>query len=206
MIPLWSLVWAFMAPMTPALPQAPAADTDLAAGLSAARSLHGDAKRGKAMFQRNCVACHESHGFGDPFKSVPALAGQRYDYLVAQVARFASNDRRSTPMHWALAREHMREPQSWVDIAAYLSQLPAVRYPQGGGNHHVQLGGQIFRAHCAACHHADGRGGGYIPSLRGQHYSYLVDRIPKLGDAGHESFDQTQVAAIANYLSHLPGR
>lgn len=210
-----ALACLFAGPAARASPEVPAAN----AAFMAAGSLHGDARRGKAIFGDSCVACHERHAYGDSFKAVPALAGQRYEYLVKQIAKFAADDRKSTPMHWALDRARLREPQAWVDVAAYLSGLPGMRVAQGSGNRDVRLGGRIFRAQCAACHGNDagGMAGGDVPSLRAQHYSYLISRLMRLSeDDGHEanknlavflrSFSGRELAAVANYLAHLPGR
>lgn len=185
--------------------------------LVAAGSLRGDAKRGRTIYEHNCIGCHETHGFGDPFQAVPALAGQQYDYLVQQISRFAANERPSTPMHWALVREHMREPQNWVDVAQFLSTLPVMPIGQGAGRRDLDLGARLFQAHCAACHGdaATGHAGSTVPSLRNQHYSYLLNRLHRLRDNDpHQTnealrfflrgFDEHQSAAVANYLAYLP--
>lgn len=180
-----------------------------------ALSLQPDAHRGKIIFAHNCSGCHETHAFGDPFKAVPALAGQGYEYLVKQIANFATEERRSGPMHWALGRTRMRESQSWVDVAAYLSALPPMRVASGNGNPNMKLGAHIFQEQCAMCHGVDAKGAvqGAVPSLRNQHYTYLFDRMRHLaGDDAHERnqgllaflrmLDESQMAAVANYLAH----
>lgn len=185
------------------------------ASLVAAASLQGDAHRGRKIYEHNCIGCHEGHGFGDPFQAVPALAGQRFDYLVQQIASFAAGERSSTPMHWALAREHMREPQTWVDVAQFLSALPVMAVAHDGSRNDRNLGARLFHAQCAACHGDDagGRVGSAVPSLRNQHYSYLVQRLHLLRENGpHRAnqalrfflrgFDEREMAAVANYLAY----
>ncbi|MGO9934992.1 MAG: c-type cytochrome [Steroidobacteraceae bacterium] len=83
---------------------------------------------------------------------------------------------------------------------------------------HLALGQAIFHEQCAACHRPDAEGSGqdFVPSLRNQHFGYLVNEMHKLGD-GHRhnidenlarflrSFDDQEMAATADFLSRLRG-
>lgn len=135
------------------------------ASLIAAASLQGDARQGKSFYAHRCIGCHGAGGYGDPFKAVPALAGQRYEYLVQQISRFVANDRSSTPMLWAFARQPTLEPQASVDIAAYLSNLPPIPIAQAAAPRDLELGARVFHKQCAACHgeEATGSAGSAIP-------------------------------------------
>lgn len=168
--------------------------------------------RGKALYQRECVGCHTQHGTGDAFMAVPALAGQRFEYLREQIQNFSSDERHSTPMRWAFNRASTRPLQSADDLAAYLSHLPAQRFAGGDPRFHAE-GEKDYVAQCAACHAMDARGNpaGSIPSLRAQHDAYLVNRLrrfasssPTIRITGHGVDDHTMIA-IAAYLSSLRG-
>ena len=168
--------------------------------------------RGRAIYQRDCVACHAEHGTGDAFMGVPALAGQRFEYLREQIENFSADERHSPRMRWALNRASANPLQSADDLASYLSQLPEQRFASENPRFHAEGSGDYARL-CAACHAADARGNaaGTIPSLRAQHDTYLIGRLrrfasssPAIRIAAHELDDHT-IVAVAAYLSSLRG-
>ena len=191
----------------------------VAAGLASCESTSANQRsasltqtRGEAIYKRNCVACHAQHGTGDAFTAVPALAGQRFEYLREQIENFSSDARHSSDMRWALNRASMKPFQSADDVAAYLSHLPVDRFADSDPGFHAE-GEKDYAALCAACHAGDARGNpaGTIPSLRAQHDSYLVKRLrgfassgPTIRIAAHE-LDDHAIVAIAAYLSSLRG-
>jgi cytochrome c553 len=149
---------------------------------------------------------------------IPSLAGQRRAYLIKQLADFSEEERDSREMHAVVSKSNMAEPQTWADIAGYLNSLPRVRFPQTGDGRGVELGEAIFQEQCASCHEEDARGDddGFIPSLRDQHYSYLVRQVRSIGswhrlnvDADLvrflDSLDTEEATAVADYLSRLRG-
>lgn len=168
--------------------------------------------RGKAAYQRSCVGCHAERGTGDAFTAVPALAGQRFEYLREQILHFTTDERHSPRMRWAFNRASPKPLQSAEDLASYLSNLPLQGFAQSDLRFHAE-GEQDYAAQCAACHAQDARGNtaGTIPSLRAQHDSYLVNRLrrfpsasPTIKIAAHELDDHT-IVAVAAYLSSLRG-
>lgn len=180
--------------------------------------LAADVAHGKSLFARHCVACHGVKAYGDAFESVPALAGQRFKYLVRQLEQFSTHERDSGTMHRVVSQEALQDAQARVDIAGYLSHLPMIPFAQSGGPLHLARGRNIYRQHCASCHGDDAGGSsdGEVPSLRDQHFSYLVDQLRRLSQRNRhmvdenlvqfiQSFDDHQMDAVANYLSHLQG-
>lgn len=174
---------------------------------------------GGLLFSRYCARCHGSEAQGNASLAIPALASQRFTYLVRQVANFTGLERDSNTMHGVLSQIELRGPQSWVDIAAFLNKAPSVHQAQHGEANYLTLGRAIFREQCASCHRADGHGDadGFVPSLRNQHYSYLVGQMHKLGEARRhnvdqdlmrflQGFDDEEMNATADYLSRLRGR
>lgn len=184
----------------------------------AALDLDAHRSRGAEDFRRSCVRCHGAEAQGDADHAIPALAGQRFKYLVRQLANFASSERESDIMQQVVAHRDASKPQTWVDIAAYLNNLP-VTVPAGNGNgQDVALGRGIFHEQCSSCHHLDAHGDdeGFVPSLRNQQYSYLVAQLHKLAQGRRHNVDedlvrfwasleQRDVLATADYLSRLSG-
>ncbi|HET9448652.1 MAG TPA: c-type cytochrome [Steroidobacteraceae bacterium] len=183
-----------------------------------ALQLDANASRGAALYLQNCARCHGQGAIGDARNVVPALAAQREAYLIKQLADFAELERESSEMHAVIARAAVNEPQAWADLAAYLARLPATEFPETADGEGVELGEAIFQEQCASCHEEDARGDddGFVPSLRDQHYSYLVRQTRALA-ASHrlnvdpdlvrfiDSLDTDEMTAVADYLSRLRG-
>lgn len=174
--------------------------------------------RGAVQFARHCAGCHGSQAQGDASRAIPNLAGQRFTYLVRQLANFAGGERDSDTMHQVISRKEMRESQTWVDIAAYLNRTAPSQRAQTGNGADLKLGEGIFHEQCASCHRDDAHGNadGFVPSLRNQHYGYLVLQIHKLGEGYRHNidenlmsflhnFDERDMTATADFLSRLRG-
>jgi cytochrome c553 len=183
-----------------------------------ALQLDPNAKHGGTLYVQNCARCHGQGAIGDPHNLIPALAAQREAYLIKQLADFTELEREGQDMHSVIARAPLNEPQSLADMAAYLSHLPAASALETSDGKGVELGEAIFQEQCAACHEEDARGDddGFVPSLRDQHYSYLVRQMRALA-ASHrknvdadlvrfiDSLDTEEMTAVADYLSRLHG-
>jgi cytochrome c553 len=174
--------------------------------------------RGGVQFHQSCARCHGEDAQGDAAHAIPALAGQRFRYIVRQLANFAGDERDSAIMQRVVAHKKLHDPQTWVDIAAYLNNLPMNHPAETGNGAHVALGGGIFHEQCASCHRDDAHGDaeGFVPSLRNQHYTYLVTQLEKLAQGRRHNVDEDlvrfwrsledqDVRATADYLSRLPG-
>ena len=181
-------------------------------------SLDKHPEKGAKLFAKYCVACHGEDGSGNSARAVPSLAGQRQAYLIKQLADFAQHERESAAMHAVVSQAVLREPQAWADIAAYLNGQQPAPSPETGNGENLELGEAIFGEQCASCHEEDGRGDddGFVPSLRNQHYSYIVRQVENLA-AWHRrnvdddlvrflaSFEEDERMAVADYLSRLRG-
>ena len=184
-----------------------------------ALALDAHPANGRAGFRQHCAQCHGADGRGDASRTIPALAGQRFAYLVRQLASLSGDQRDSTTMHRVLSAQALQRPQAWVDIAAYLNAAPAVAHAATGTGARLELGKGIFLEQCSSCHreNASGDDDGFVPSLRAQHYPYLVNQMNRLADGERHnvdealvqflrSFDADEIRAVADYLSRLPGR
>jgi len=183
-----------------------------------ALSLDAHPDRGRTQFARHCTRCHGRQAQGDAERAIPALAGQRFTYLVRQLADFAGGERDSDTMHRVVSQKEMRAPQTWVDIASFLNRLPRSGRAQTGEGARLALGRATFREQCASCHGGDAHGDddGFVPSLRNQHYRYLLGQMLKLGQGYRHNADENLVRflgsvddqdlqATADYLSRLHG-
>lgn len=184
----------------------------------AALAMDAHPMRGGRYYAQYCVRCHGAAGQGDARTLVPALAGQRFAYLVRQLANFAGAERESAAMHNIATQPAIDEPQSWVDLASYLNRLAPRTDNQTGTAETAPLGRGIFHEQCASCHGADAGGDkeGFVPSLRHQHYGYLNRQMHRLADGSRHnvdeelvlflrSFDERDMRATADYLSRLRG-
>lgn len=180
--------------------------------------LDADPQSGARQYEAHCQTCHGIGALGARDGSAPVLAGQRFSYLVRQLANFSARERDSGAMHGVLANPSLAKPQAWVDVAAYLNKAPIDRSTLKGNGSRIALGRGIFHEQCASCHQADARGSedGFVPSLRNQNYPYLVNQIHAVaGERRHNvdenlvrfmrSFELDDVHAVADYLSRLQG-
>jgi cytochrome c553 len=179
-----------------------------------ALSLDANLKHGRSLFIAQCASCHGRSGYGDSSRSIPALAGQRFAYIVRQLANFSGDERENATMHSVVARPNMRGAQSWTDVAAYVSRLPVNPAAETGDGSYLALGRGIFHEQCASCHQADAGGDkdGLVPALKGQHYPYLLGQLRQLpADRRHnvdedmlsfiQSLDEQEKQGVADYLS-----
>jgi cytochrome c553 len=178
--------------------------------------LDANVARGARAYRQQCAGCHSKDATGNSRDVIPALAGQREAYLIKQLADFAEQEREAPEMHAVMSSVALNEPQAWADVAAWLSQLPVIRNPQGGDGSGAELGAVIFQEQCIECHESDARGDedGFAPSLRDQHYSYLVRQLRELAESHRQnvdpefmeyikSLDAREISAVADYLSRL---
>jgi cbb3-type cytochrome c oxidase subunit III len=183
-----------------------------------ALQLDQNAKRGAKVYSRHCAQCHGPQALGNAATALPSLAGQRRAYLIKQLADFTEHERDSRTMHQVVAQPELSDPQTWADLAGYLNTLPVARFPKTGDGRDLELGEAIFQEQCVSCHEEDARGDddGFVPSLRDQHYSYLVGQMRGIAEWHRtnvdadlvrflDSLDTEEVTAVADYLSRLRG-
>jgi cbb3-type cytochrome c oxidase subunit III len=174
--------------------------------------------QGGVKFARYCSQCHGLKAQGDAARAAPSLAGQRFAYLVRQIANFGSAERDNAAMYHVVNSKTFSSPQTWSDVASYLNRLTPAADAETGDGVKVALGRGIFHEQCASCHQNDASGDreGFVPSLRHQRYTYLVSQLHRLAD-GHRhnvdqslvlfmrSLDESDMTAVADYLSRLQG-
>lgn len=178
--------------------------------------LDADVRHGAKVFAEHCARCHGGAALGDAAKAVPALAGQRKSYLVKELADFLERERAGATMHGVVSQQAIAEPQVWADVANFLSNLAPLATPSPGDGKQLRLGEAIFQEQCASCHEDDARGDddGFVPSLRSQHYSYLVQQVRSISSWHRanvesdlvlylDSLAADETLAVADYLARL---
>jgi len=183
---------------------------------SIALELGANAQRGAALYSEQCAGCHGHEAQGAAQHDIPALASQRRAYIIRQLAEFIERDRIATQMHKVVSREAVSEPQSWADLALYLNNLPPPKHSDTGDGKHLSLGEASYAQFCRRCHEEDARGDddGFVPSLRNQHYRYLLKEMRNIA-AGHRfnvdedlarilrNLQADEMLGIADYLSRM---
>lgn len=185
---------------------------------SIALELDANAQRGAALYAEQCAGCHGPEAHGAAQHDIPALAAQRRAYIIRQLAQFIERDRIATQMHKVVSREAVSEPQSWADLALYLNNLPPPTSADHGDGKYLSLGKASYQQFCSSCHEEDGRGDddGFVPSLRNQHYRYLLKEMHNIA-AGHRfdveddlaqfmrNLKTDEMQGLADYLSRMQG-
>ena len=183
-----------------------------------ALGLDADPQHGAVVFREHCVRCHGNNAHGDEGRAIPSLAGQRFSYLVRQLADISGEERESLIMHRVLSAPDLRQPQTWVDVASFLNAAPVLRPSTVVHSTSRGLGEGIFQKSCASCHREDARGDedGFVPSLRNQHYSYLVAQVRRMSKYSRHNVDENlvqffrslepeEVTAVADYVARMQG-
>lgn len=175
-------------------------------------------EHGRQLYETHCAQCHGQRALGSALRVIPSLAGQRRAYLVKQLADFSEDERASREMHGVVSKPALNSEQAWADLSGYVNSLPRLSFPQTGDGRGLELGEAIFQDQCSSCHQEDGRGDddGFVPSLRDQHYSYLVRQLRSIASWHRlnveadlvryfDSLDTEEATAVADYLSRLRG-
>lgn len=81
-----------------------------------------DLSRGQRVYRQQCAMCHGENGEGSEDEPIPAIAGQHYPYLLAQLRGFAAGHRGNVepPVISFVGGLDQREMQA---VADYLSRL-----------------------------------------------------------------------------------
>ncbi len=94
-------------------------------------TVHGDAKRGRALYA-SCGGCHGERGEGNGTVKAPALAGQTDWYLVTQLEHFRAGERGFAPQdeqgsQMRAAAAVLPDSQAINDVVAYINALTSRR-------------------------------------------------------------------------------
>ncbi len=146
-----------------------------------------------------CAGCHGPLGEGGKKGEYPRLAGQNFEYLKAQLAKFKARQRINMPM-FPYTEERELPDEDIAQISVYLAGIkldttPPVfkdtddaltrltamarvfNIPRAEGD--ITAGAKIYKRECAPCHGSNGLGKKEIPMLAGQYTPYLNRQIGK---------------------------
>lgn len=156
-----------------------------------------------------CANCHGESGISKEL-AVPNLAGQNPAYLLEQIRKFGSGERKDPFMQGLLK---MLKDEERLQIVAYFSSQPV--QPSRSDGVLAKRGKELFGRHCVRCHGEQARGNELTPRLAGQKQPYLEHSILNYRDGtGIRNNQQMSIAtavlknedvtAITHYLTQLP--
>lgn len=173
-------------------------------GSPAARAAAADAGRKVSTF---CANCHGTDG-NSALGEVPNLAGQNAVYLLNQINKFHSGERKDQWMEPAIRLLSETERLNLVVFYAAQQVRPARAGPPS------EAGRAIYRRVCARCHGEQALGGERFPRLAGQQHVYLVRALTAYRNrtgtrlepemlAMTAALKDADIQAVADYLSAL---
>ncbi|MGE5116482.1 MAG: c-type cytochrome [Betaproteobacteria bacterium] len=192
---------------------------------SRSRNLADPSVPALTLAQQVCANCHGAGGSAVS-PNFPNLAGQRAEYIAAQLKVFRSHDRRDPAgfeYMWGLSRSLTDEQ---IDgLARYYAEQPLKRQPMEGRPERIASGKAIFEGGlsakevpaCASCHGSEAQGNGAFPRLAGQHADYVVKQLNVFQRTDERpegavmkviahSLDRADIANVADYVQSLAAR
>ena len=177
------------------------------------------------LAQQVCANCHGAGG-NAVSPNFPNLAGQRAEYIAAQLKVFRSHDRRDPAgfeYMWGLSRS--LTDQQIDGLARYYAEQPLRRQPLEGRAERIASGKAIFEGGlaakqvpaCASCHGSRAQGNGAFPRLAGQHADYIAKQLDVFQRTDERpegavmkviahSLDRADIANVADYVQSLAAR
>lgn len=154
-----------------------------------------------------CANCHGADG-NSKLPEVPNLASQNPIYLLNQVHKFYTGERKDQWMEPAIK---LLSDSERLNITVFYSQMPVTPASSSAPS---QAGEAIYRRVCARCHGDQARGGERYPRLAGQQHTYLIRSLTRYRDRTGNRMEPEMLAmtaalkdddikALADYLSAL---
>ncbi len=155
-----------------------------------------------------CKYCHGVDGNGGP-DDTPILASQNPLYLLHQLQRFASGERKRYVMEKLAAG---MDEEDKVNLSLYYASV--AQQPAAYDRKLAQAGKVLFASHCAACHGEDGRGRDGYARIAGQKPVYVEKTLlafrrdaekrfsPEM-QAVSKSLSAEEIRKLAHYVAYL---
>ena len=182
-----------------------------------------DAKKGAALAQGLCAACHASDG-NSVIPTNPILAGQHYSYLKNQLNYFQVKEGEDKAKRENAVMLGIASGLSSDDIdnlSAYYSQQK-IKPSYASDIELAKAGEVIYRAgddirgipSCSSCHGPRGLGiPGQFPRISGQHATYTASTLKSYKNGSRANnrqmmmissrLTEKQISALAEYLAGL---
>lgn len=151
------------------------------------RSAAAAAGKSAAFF---CANCHGEDG-NSKMSEVPNLAGQNASYLLEQIRKFSSGQRRDEFMQGLMK---VLSADDRVNIAVYYATMNVTATGSGAQS---ARGRDLYFKLCTRCHGEQGRGTETIPRLAGQQQDYLVKSLTRYRNRSGERMDPQMAANTA---------
>jgi cytochrome c553 len=156
-----------------------------------------------------CANCHGEDGVSKT-PEVPNLAGQNPAYLLEQMRKFVSGERKDPFMQGLIK---VLKSDERLQVAHYYASNKVP--PSAADGSQVARGKELFAKLCVRCHGEQARGNELFPRLAGQKVPYLKSSITRYRDLTGQRNNQLMsiataplkdddVTAIANYLTQMP--
>jgi cytochrome c553 len=173
-------------------------------GDSNSRTAAIEAGRRASSFCSNCHGVDGNSKLGE----VPNLAGQNPIYLLNQVNKFYTGERKDQWMEPAIK---LLSETERLNIVAYYSAQRVVPPNSAAPD---PRGAELFRTRCSPCHGPQAHGGERFPRLAGQQHTYIIQSLTRYRDrtgtrmepemlAMTAALKDADIKALADYLSTL---
>lgn len=138
-----------------------------------------------------CSYCHGEDG-NSVKPDVPNLAGQNPGYLLEQIGRFASGERKDFVMN-SLASKFTEQDQ--INLAIYYSSKKV--QPEKYDRNMARQGKGLYLKQCQSCHGTQGRGNTGYARLAGQKQAYIKNTLTRFrANAGAGKVDKKRRSTI----------
>lgn len=156
-----------------------------------------------------CANCHGETGIGKS-PEIPNLAGQNAAYLLEQIRKFGSGERKDQFMQGLIK---VLKDDERLQVALFFSSQAAARSKADATL--AARGKELFAKLCIRCHGDDAHGNEQYPRLAGQNAAYLQSSITRYRDGtgirnnqlmsiATGTLKNDDIVAVANYLTQLP--
>jgi cytochrome c553 len=165
-----------------------------------------DAGRKASFF---CANCHGEEGISKSAE-IPNLAGQNPAFLLEQIRKFGSGERKD-PFMQGLIKVLKDDDRLQITLFYASMSVP----PSRADAALATKGKELFSKLCVRCHGEQARGNAEIPRIAGQKIPYLQTTVTRYRDGTGIRNNQLMaiataplknddITAITNYLTQLP--